>query len=196
MRRLQLKAGTTVDTTDVDLDTGYTAELAVNLTDFGYTPGNVAGPLFLGLTMNDGDSFASPQDSYGEETWWFREYDNTCCPPWGVIANVSTDVAPGGGEIVPGTYGSAATYPNPATQPRIRYSLPERNLVTLEVFDVRGRLLERRLLGEQDGGERDVTLFRGERKPGAGVYLYRLRLENPATGQVRGTLTGKTIVVD
>jgi len=67
--------------------------------------------------------------------------------------------------------------------------------VTLEVYDVRGRLVERRLLGEQGAGERESALF-GERQPGAGVYLYRLRLENPQTGALRSVLTGKTIVLD
>lgn len=191
---LQLKAGTTVDTTGVDTDAGYTAELSVDLTDFGYTPGNVSGPLFLGVVLMDGDSYLPIEDSYGTKTWWFREYDNTCCPPWGYIPASMTGVAPPpDGE--PRAYGEAQGYPNPSLQPRIRYALPERNRVTLEVFDVRGRLVERRPLGTQPEGQREIELFAG-RPPGSGVYLYRLQLENPETGRLRGTLTGKVIVLN
>jgi len=101
----------------------------------------------------------------------------------------------GGDEPAPATYGRAESFPNPSVEPRIRYWLPERNRVSLEVYDVRGRLVERRPLGTFGEGERDVRLF-GERGPGAGVYLYRLRLEDPDTGALRSVLTGKTIVID
>ncbi|MHB8079792.1 MAG: T9SS type A sorting domain-containing protein [Candidatus Krumholzibacteriia bacterium] len=193
---LHTKPGTTVDTLGITPDTGYTAELAVDLTDFGYTPGDVHGPLFLGVVMLDGDSYLPIEDSYGTKTWWFREYDNTCCPPWGYVSSTTTGVGPGsGGDSGGGFYGSAQSYPNPSLEPQIRYSLPELNRVTLEVYDMRGRLVERRPLGEQGAGERTAALF-GARRPGAGVYLYRLRLEDPQTGQLRSVLTGKTIVLD
>ena len=45
---LALKPGTTVDTIGVDVDTGYTAELAIDLTKLGYPPGLGDGTLFLG----------------------------------------------------------------------------------------------------------------------------------------------------
>ncbi len=191
---LQLKAGTVVDTLGIDIDTGYTAELAVDLTDFGYTPGHVVGPLFLGVVLYDGDSFESASDSYGTKTWWFREYDNTCCPPWGYVTDAVTAVS-GGGEVAAGTYGRADSYPNPSREPLIRYYLPERNRVTFEVYDLRGRLVERRQLGTVEGGERQLSLF-GERRQASGVYLYRLRIEDPVSGRLRGTLTGKTLVID
>jgi len=74
---MQLKAGTTVDTLGIDTDTGYSAEMWIDLTDIGYTPGNVTGPLYLGVVLLDGDSYLPVTDSYGTKTWWFREYDNT-----------------------------------------------------------------------------------------------------------------------
>jgi hypothetical protein len=67
--------------------------------------------------------------------------------------------------------------------------------VSLEVYDLRGRVVERRSLGMVEGGERELPLFSGQ-KQAAGVYLYRLRLEDPETGHLRGTLTGKTVVLD
>ncbi len=191
---LYLKPGTTVDTLGIDVDAGYSAEMWVDLTELGYTPGAVSGPLFLGVVLLDGDSYLPITDSYGTKTWWFREYDNTCCPSWGYISSVTTGVEPGD-DPVSGARGRIGSFPNPSLQPHLRYNLPERSRVTLEIYDLRGRLIERRLLGTQEEGERTEQLF-GRHKHGAGVYVYRLRLEDPATGQLRSLLSGKTVLLD
>ena len=68
--------------------------------------------------------------------------------------------------------------------------MPDQNLVTLEVYDLRGRLVSRRPLGLTSAGDSQVALF-GKDQPAAGVYLFRLQIENPATGQMRDSLTGK-----
>ncbi len=65
---------------------------------------------------------------------------------------------------------------NPSTT--IRYYLPERMRVRLEVFDVSGRLVARLADGEQSPGEKAVQWdgrgMRGERAS-SGVYYYRLQ---------------------
>ena len=65
---------------------------------------------------------------------------------------------------------------NPSTT--IRYYLPERMRVRLEVFDVSGRLVARLADGEQSPGEKamqwDGRSMRGERAS-SGVYYYRLQ---------------------
>ena len=68
--------------------------------------------------------------------------------------------------------------------------MPDQNLVTLEVFDIRGRLILRRPQGLTMAGDSQLPLFaRG--RPAAGVYLFRLRVEDPQTGRIRDSLTGK-----
>jgi hypothetical protein len=193
---LQLGEGTTVDTLGTDLDNGFTAELAVDLTSFGYGAGSGRDAVFLGITLLDGDSFIPFTDSYGTRTWWFREYEDECCPVWAGLSLVPISVDPVAGDWpIPGsTYGYANSYPNPSLSPRIQFWIPERNDLTLEVFDLRGRLVARRALGAQNPGEGDISVFAGK-KVGSGVYLYRLTLQDPATGLVRSTLSGKTIVV-
>ncbi len=52
-----LKPGTTVDTTGLSPDQGYTAELAFDLTKLGYPAGSGRRALFLGSELLDGDSF-------------------------------------------------------------------------------------------------------------------------------------------
>ncbi len=188
-----LNDGTTVDTLGVP-DNGFTAELAVDLTSLGYTTGMVEGAFFIGVTLLDGDSFIPYTDSYGTRTWWFREYENECCPVWAYLPPGPVGVEEFVGDSPLQLYGYAHAYPNPSLSPRLRFWLPESNRVTLEVFDLRGRLVERRQLGAKSGGESDVSLF-ATKEIGAGMYLYRLTLEDPATGQLRSTLTGKTVVV-
>ena len=43
-------------------------------------------------------------------------------------------------------------------------------------------------------GENRVPMFSG-RLPASGMYLYRLRLVNPVTGQERAVLNGKTVLI-
>lgn len=190
---IALKPGTEVDTLGVP-DTGYTAELAVDLTGFSYPSGMVQGTFFFGVTLLDGDSFIPFTDSYGTRTWWFREYENECCPIWSRLApgEVAVEEFADGNHF--GAYGYARSYPNPSLKPRLRFWLPENNHVTLEVYDLRGHLVERRQLGDKSLGEGDIPIFAGK-EIGAGMYLYRLKLVDPETGELRSTLTGKTIVV-
>ncbi len=187
---LDLMAGTTVDTLGFDVDSGYTAELAIDLTALSFPADLGDRTFYFGVTLFDGDSYLPVIDSYGTTTWWYRERENTCCAPWSYLA-------PGviGVEDDPYTrppYALVHSVDNPSRDPRISFALPHENLVNLEVYDVRGRLVSRRALGTQQAGE--FPLF-GDRRPEAGVYLYRLQLVDPATGQARTTLQGKTLLL-
>jgi hypothetical protein len=126
--KLVLKPGTTVDTTGINVDAGYTAEMVIDLTKIGYPHGLGDHIVFFNIDYYDGDSFIPFTDSYGTRTWWGAEYDNTCCPAWSYmdpLMNVLTDV-PGRD---PGTSGyqlmSAA--PNPfRTATTLHYLLAAR----------------------------------------------------------------------
>lgn len=189
-----MNAGTTVDTLGVQLDNGYTVEMELDLTALGY-PANLGdGALFIGVDLFDGDSFQVATDSYGTRTWWQREWQGTCCPATaylqpGYISGVGDAWNPSAG-----TYAQLLGSLNPSPHPTVAFAIPERNLVSLEVYDVRGHLVERRELGQMSEGEGSVPLFsRGD--PAAGVYLYRVQFVDPATGRVRGALTGKTMLM-
>ncbi len=185
---LNLNPGTTVDTVGV-ADFGYTAEMAVDLTALGYPAGLGDRAFFFGVTMLDGDSFLNPiTDSYGTRTWWYRQYENDCCAAWAHLDHSLSPVIDGGPRGT--TYAFLRPSLNPSPRPLISYSMPDQNVVTLEVFDVRGRLVMRRPLGLTVSGDSQVPMFTQE-KPAAGVYLFRLNIENPETGQLRDSLTGK-----
>ncbi|MFH1278051.1 MAG: T9SS type A sorting domain-containing protein [Candidatus Eisenbacteria bacterium] len=190
---LALKGGTTVDTLGLQADSGYTAELAIDLTKLGYPTGLGDRAVFFGINLLDGDSFTPSSDSYGIRTWWYREYDGTCCPVWGYLdpAVWYVDVA---GPISPSLPRLVQNYPNPFKgTTTLRYMLPVESEVTLEVFDARGRLVDRKNLGTQGAGMRYLD-YPGTGK-NTGVYFYRLHVKNPATGDVGRTLTGKMTLV-
>ncbi len=193
--QLRLKPGTTLDTTGVDVDTGYTAELLIDLTKIGYPHGRGDGVVFFNVDMYDGDSFIPFTDSYGTHTWWGAEYENTCCPPWSYMdpfENVLTGVPqsdPGGSGYVllsmaPNPFRSAAT---------LRYRLPAASAVKLELFDPQGRIVHSTDLGVQAAGEQTAGIFGFKGK--TGLYLYRLRMTDPASGAVRAALSGRVLAV-
>jgi hypothetical protein len=185
---VSLMAGTSVDTLGTVPDTGYTAELAIDLTALGYPSGLGDRAFFPGLTVLDGDSFIPATDSYGTRTWWYREYEGTCCAAWAHLAGGAT----GAGDGDQGGYATAQQSLNATSRPMIMYSLPQRSQVTFEVFDVMGRSIERRPLGVQGDGEFTTPLFEGG-DHAAGLYLYRLQMVDPESGAIRETLRGKTI---
>ena len=84
---LQLKAGTTVDSTGTSPpDVGYTAEMKVDLKGLGYPPGLGDHTIFFGCALYDQDRFGNPlSDSYGTRTWFFREREGQCCPAWTLL---------------------------------------------------------------------------------------------------------------
>jgi hypothetical protein len=189
---MTLKPGTTVDTLGVQADTGYFAELSFNLTALGYPANLGTGNFWVGLNLLDGDSFTPFTRSYGTRTWWFKEYEGTCCPPWTFLARSVIAVDPEPTAPEPG-FALVKSYPNPSPGPRIQYRLPESSRVTLEVFDLQGRVIERRVVGVQGAGLREIP-FDGQNRS-AGVYPYRLLLEDPRSGARRAALTGKVVLL-
>jgi len=192
---VSLKQNTNVDTL-ADLpgnaDEGYTAELAVDLKAFGYPPGLGDHILFLGVTLLDGDSFSNYTDSYGTRTWWFREFDGQCCPVWAHIIPIGTSGLPEGGHETAG-FRVLGPYPNPSAAPVLRFALDAPSRVTLQLFDVSGRLLLERDAGRFEVGEQGIEI------PAAGfstgLYLYRLKFMDPETGAVKASVPGRVMLM-
>jgi hypothetical protein len=189
---LQLNAGTSVDTLGVP-DNGYKAELRIDLTQLGYPSGLGDRALFIGVNHLDGDSFDPFTDSYGNRTWWFREFEGQCCPVWAHLGlTAPTDVTPIDDAAIDASTLEGA-FPLPGLRPSIRYALARQSAVLLRVFDVSGRVVETRRLGVQPAGPASVD-FDGSRHS-AGVYMYRLDIEDPQTGALRKTLAGRMVVL-
>ena len=191
---LQLKPGTTVDTTGTTADQGYTAELAVDLTKLGYPNGLGDGIVHLGIDLLDGDSFTPFTDSYSTRTWWMRERENTCCPIW-AYADPTAVVAIGDPiEAPPGQYVLLGASPNPVrtVMSTVSYSLAKPSQVVLETYDAAGRLIERHDLGVRAAGANRTSVPRAS---AAGIVFYRLKITDPETSAERATLSGKIAFV-
>lgn len=193
--QIALKPGTTVDTTGLDDDQGYTAELAVDLTSLGYPKGRGDGVLFMGVNLLDGDSYTPFTDSYGTRTWWMREYEGSCCPTWAYM-NPSVGVV-GVEENGPprsSYFQLLGNFPNPSSEnTTIRFVMARAGDVTLDVYDVQGRLVKSRGLGTLAAGERSAAFETGSLR--SGVYLYRLRMTDRATRTLVATLSGNMLVI-
>lgn len=189
---LLLKAPTTVDTFGVDVDAGYTAEFAIDLTGIGY-PGDLGDrTVYFGLDLYDGDSYSPITDSYGTRTWFFRERENHDGPCVAFL-DPNTYVTTGVGGESP-RLALAGNFPNPFRHATtVRYTLPAASRVELEVYDLQGRVVASQALGVQAAGAREVRVPQFSAR--AGVYLYRLKVRDAASGADRGTLHGRMVVL-
>jgi hypothetical protein len=192
---LKLKPGTTVDTLGQDIDAGYTAELAIDMTKLGYPHGLGDGTLWFGISHYDGDSFTPFTDSYGTRTWYAREREHRCCPANGYMdPNSYVVLGVEDGATLPETPTLLGSYPNPFRQiTQLRFSLPAASRAALEVFDLAGRRVASRPLGVLSAGRQQTTFSRGSLA--SGLYLYRIRLSDPSGGGDMGSLSGKMMIV-
>ena len=184
---LALKAGTTLDTLGLDSDTGYTAEMWLDLTKFGYPAGLGDGRIFLGIDLLDGDSFTPFTDSYGTRTWWQREFAGGSGaggggpdgPAWGYMdPTLHVTVGVGPEPVIPAGVALLGSRPNPFQgRTSLYFTLPRAAVVALEVFDVAGRRVASRDYGEQPAGVSHVIFAADGMK--SGLYLYRLRVAEP-----------------
>ena len=190
---LSLRGGTTVDTFGTNADSGYTAEMKIDLTKLGYPHGLGDGVVFLGINLLDGDSYTPFTDSYSDRTWWFREYDNTCCPVWAVMDPATQIVGVGDpGSQAPMRFAALGNYPNPAIRStNLRYSMAEPGNVKVEVYDPEGRRVASHALGYQVAGTQQVQVTRPVGR--GGLYFYRLVVTDRANGSVKSMMTGKMV---
>jgi len=189
-----LKGGTTVNNFS-DVDSGYTIELAIDLTKIGYPAGRGDGVVFMGVTLFDGDSFDNPADNYGTRTWWFRENVGAAGPAWVYMdPTILVSVRDIKYASLPREFALLGNYPNPFNpSTTIRYMMPEAGHVTLRVFDVLGRQVTSLPLGIQPAGEREAVF--DARNLSSGTYFYQLQMFSKATGKAFSTPFEKMVLI-
>jgi hypothetical protein len=192
---LQLKPNTTVDTTGLDVDEGYTAEFAIDLTKLGYPADLGDHTVYFGIDILDGDSYTPWTDSYGTRTWFFRQFENEDGPCVAFLdpsLAIHTGVGPraGGG----GALELLGNYPNPFSGgTSVHFRLPQASKVRIDVYDLQGRRLASHAYGVQPAGENHLRLQPFTSR--SGVYLYRIHVSDPSSGAATGTLQGRMMVV-
>jgi hypothetical protein len=197
---LKLKPNTIPDTTGGgptgQLDEGYTAEIVIDLTKLGYPHGLGDRILWFGVDLYDGDSFGLPATlAYGTRTWFAAEREHECCPavvymqPPAGTAGVPTDVDVGTRFAVLGNQ------PNPfRSVTMIHYAVDRPSRVSLEVFDLSGRLVTSRSLGQVT--ERDGQFAFSHPGLHTGLYLVRLKAIDSITGEQRTSAAGKMMFLE
>lgn len=197
---MALKPGTTVDTLGQDVDQGYTAEMWIDLTKLSYPVGRGDGRLFIGIDLLDGDSFTPFSDSYGTRTWWQRERAGGSGaggggpdgPAWGYLDPGLQVTGIFGGPVASNGLALLGNQPNPyRVATTVRFSLPRAGDVTLEVFDLQGRMVASRAYGRMLAGPSHVSFAADGMK--SGVYLYRMRVRDDAGGEA-STQAGRMLL--
>jgi hypothetical protein len=191
--QIYLNPGTGIENPAFGDDNGYQAEMVLDLTKIGYPAGRGDGRLFLGITHFDGDQYPVADDTYGNRVWWFREYDNTTGPVWAYMDPTVpiTGVGDGGAPLAKNLI-LAGAMPNPfrlGTQ--VRFSLPQAANVTIDVFDLSGRRVATHSRTQMAAGQQQIAV--PGREWAAGLYLYRLRAVDPATGAELASATGRML---
>lgn len=192
---LKMKGGTTINNYN-DEDSGYTIELAIDLTKLGYPSGLGDRILFFGITLFDGDSFASATDNYGTRTWFFREHGGAAGPVWAYMDPLAliTKVDDEPRNRFPTTFTLLGNYPNPFNpSTTIQFTIPEAGDVLLKVYDVLGRNVITQTLGYRTTGTHLVQ-FNPEGLS-SGVYLYRLQMNNSQSGKTLLTQFSKMLLL-
>jgi hypothetical protein len=184
-----LKGGTSIDTLGASPDSGYTAEMVINLRQIGYPAGRGDGVLFFGATLYDGDSFTPITDSYGTRTWFMTENAGSDAVIWALMDPASPLAVDEKGNQIPDAFTLIGNYPNPFNpSTTIKFIQPQRSEVTLEVFNILGQLVATEKVGERQAGEQSVQF--NAANLASGLYNYRLRMS--ATNE---TLVGKMMLV-
>lgn len=179
-----------------DVDEGYQIEMAIDLTQIpGYEDeAEVAYTIGLGFTYFDGDGLDPADQSYSTFVWYMNEGNADI---WGgptalayvdpllIVANESV------AEPRPSTVRLLGNAPSPfRSSTTIAYELPAAGEVSVQVFDVLGRIVKTLPLGVQQSGRREITLQASDLAPG--LYFYRIHWRN----EVRAAqATGRLIVV-
>ena len=182
-----LKPGTTAaDPTNID--GGYQMEVALDLTSIGY-PADLSGEeIWLTFNFFDGDALQEDAQSYSTRTWVIGERTNGASIMGYLDPTADLAVA---GEDGPGEANglrALGNAPNPfGTETAVRYELPRAASVTVEVYDVLGRLVRVVEPGLQPAGRQQATVDAAGLS--AGAYVYRVRLEDGTA------VTGRMVVV-
>jgi hypothetical protein len=188
---LKLKDGTVVDD-PTEPDTGYTVEMAIDLTGLGYPIDRGDGVLFVGVTYFDGDAFEDPLANYGTRTWFFRENGGGAAPAWAYMDPAAVVSAEKDSPILVDHFTLLGNYPNPFNPTtRLRYILPEAGAVTVRVFDVNGREVRTLVQGMQGRGEHQADFDASGLA--SGMYLYTVTLQH--AGGVLQSGAGRMVLV-
>ena len=184
---VSLKGGSTAADPS-DIDDGYQIEVALDLEAIGYGDvGSDGARIWASVTFFDSDALQDDSQSYTTRTWSMGERSNGASIMGYLDPNTLVGTPTEGGPDADG-FRSLGNAPNPfRAQTAVRYELPRAADVTVEVYDVLGRLVRRVEAGLQAAGPQQAVVEAIGLSSGS--YVYRVRLDDGSS------VTGRMLVV-
>ena len=190
---VSLKGSSTVaDPSDVD--EGYQIEIAINLPlALGYPEGLGDGRLWLSANFFDGDILESMENSYATRTWFSAER-NAGASHYAYLSPVFGVSVEDGGAELPQQIALRGNYPNPFNpETTLRYEIPAAADVTLQVYDILGRLVSTVNQGTLPAGTQEVKF--NAAGLASGMYLYRFQVTDVAKGDIQTSAFGRMLLL-
>ncbi|MEO8168086.1 MAG: T9SS type A sorting domain-containing protein, partial [bacterium] len=188
-----LKTHGTIDNRN-DIDTGFTVELAIDLTKLGYAPGLTNKVVGLGVNYHDYD--VTPTDTSGYRVWWFREWPWTSTPAFVLLDNSNLVTGVGDQENLPvaNEFRLLGNYPNPFNpSTKIQFSVPGAGTAIVKVYDVLGKLVNVSELPVQAAGAQEKAFSAANLA--SGVYFYRVEFKAEGKGTIQISNTQKMVLM-
>ncbi len=171
-----MKGPGTIVNDSTNVDSGYTAELRINIADLGYSSMPDTFKVLINIfdpdNYNDGDGAWGPNGNYAKQ-WWGSE--------WGpemrslVIEDKLVGIEENVTEL-PKEFSLEQNYPNPFNPTTtIKFSLPVSSQVKLDVYNVLGEKVMNVIDKKLSGGLHSVNLNAGQLT--SGIYFYRLEAQ-------------------
>ncbi len=168
-----LKGSTTVNVNS-DVDEGYTIEMKIDLTRFGY-PVSLGDKLFFfGFVLYDGDSFDDQLNNYGTRVWFFREHAGGPATTWSVLdPNTLVGVEENVVKILPSSVELLGNYPNPFNPSTvIKFSVPETGSANIVFYNSLGQIVKSVDINSLSAGTNEYRFNASGLS--SGVYFYQI----------------------
>jgi hypothetical protein len=145
------------------------------------------------LPDNDGRSLAI--DAQGHK--WIGTYEGGLAVyrEGGIIVSVTQSRSAG----IPSTFSLSQNYPNPFNpETVIEYQLPKASEVEISIFNLQGQKVTTLVRGHQTAGAHKI-IWNGTdesgRRVASGIYLYQLKVVDPASGGTGNFVMVKKMLV-
>lgn len=185
--------GNTIVNDQSAIDDGYSVEMKIDLSYFGYPYDDKA--IFWSVLVQDGDQFDDdPLQNYGTRSYYFGERGNWSIS-WGYLDdNTLVAVDELDNISIPNTIELAGNYPNPFNpETKIRYSLPYAGNVEIHVFNVLGERVDLLKATNLSAGVNE-QLF-SAKQLSSGVYFYKIILNANSESKKYESRTGKLVLM-
>jgi hypothetical protein len=136
-------------------------------------------PVLLGGAGNQGDNIGIVSANNKLYPVWMARYPGeSVYQVWSSIINISSVGINKISEIIPGNFDLSQNYPNPFNpKTKIRYNVPASSDVTLNIYNINGKLVHTLVNGYHSPGEYEVDFDFNNAgiEISSGVYFYRLQ---------------------